>query len=134
MSCRVYILLLLVPLDTLQVACDRNCTRLFHYRMLYSTYVFTSFLLEVKNCLICLFLKSFWLSMDKSLSFHYVMFEPFHSTLFLCWFFSGEYIYYTIKRQNLLLSESTIYTLINYPGYLFLAGNLETNHILNTFV
>lgn len=48
MSCRVYILLLLVPLDTLQVACDQNCTRLFHYRMLYSTYVFTSFLLEVK--------------------------------------------------------------------------------------
>lgn len=26
----------------------QNCTRLFHYRMLYSTYVFTSFLLEVK--------------------------------------------------------------------------------------
>ena len=48
MSCRVYILLLLVPLDTLQVAYDRNCTRLFHCRMLYSTYVFTSFLLEVK--------------------------------------------------------------------------------------
>lgn len=48
MSCRVYILLLLVPLDTLQVACDQNCTRLFHCRMLYSTYVFTSFLLEVK--------------------------------------------------------------------------------------
>ena len=48
MSCRVYILLLLVPLDTLQVACDQNCTRLFHYRMLYSTYVFTSLLLEVK--------------------------------------------------------------------------------------
>lgn len=40
MSCRVYILSLLVPLDTLQVACDRNCTRLFHCRMLYSTYVF----------------------------------------------------------------------------------------------
>mgnify|MGYP006978993534 CR=1 FL=1 len=48
MSCRVYILLLLVPLDTLQVAYGRNCTRQFHCRMLYSTYVFTSFLLEVK--------------------------------------------------------------------------------------
>lgn len=40
MSCRVYILSLLVPLDTLQVAYDRNCTRLFRCRMLYSTYVF----------------------------------------------------------------------------------------------
>nr|DAV66921.1 MAG TPA: hypothetical protein [Caudoviricetes sp.] len=48
MSCRVYILLLLVPLDTLQVAYGLNCTRLFHCRMLYSTYVFTSLLLEVK--------------------------------------------------------------------------------------
>lgn len=48
MSCRVYILLLLVPLDTLQVAYGQNCTRLFHCRMLYNTYVFTSFLLEVK--------------------------------------------------------------------------------------
>ena len=49
MSCRVYILSLLVPLDTLQVAYGRNCTRQFHCRMLYSTYIFTSFLLEVKN-------------------------------------------------------------------------------------
>ena len=48
MSCRVYILLLLALLDTLQVAYGRNCTRLFHCRMLYNTYVFTSFLLEVK--------------------------------------------------------------------------------------
>ena len=48
MSCRVYILSPLVPLDTLQVAYDQNCTRLFHCRMLYSTYIFTSFLLEVK--------------------------------------------------------------------------------------
>ena len=48
MSCRVYILLLLALLDTLQVAYGRNCTRQFHCRMLYSTYVFTSFLLEVK--------------------------------------------------------------------------------------
>lgn len=56
MSCRVYILLLLVPLDTLQVAYDRNCTRLFHCRMLYSTYIFTSFLLEVKNYVFNLFI------------------------------------------------------------------------------
>lgn len=57
MSCRVYILLLLALLDTLQVAYGRNCTRLFHCRMLYNTYVFTSFLLEVKN-FVCLFLFS----------------------------------------------------------------------------
>lgn len=57
MSCRVYILLLLALLDTLQVACDQNCTRLFHCRMLYNTYVFTSFLLEVKSY-VCLFLFS----------------------------------------------------------------------------
>ncbi len=40
MSCRVYILLLLALLDTLQVAYGRNCTRLFHCRMLYSTFCF----------------------------------------------------------------------------------------------
>ena len=57
MSCRVYILLLLALLDTLQVAYGRNCTRLFHCRMLYNTYVFTSFLLEVKS-FVCLFLFS----------------------------------------------------------------------------
>ena len=44
----MYIFFRFLFLDTLQVACDQNCTRLFHYRMLYSTYVFTSFLLEVK--------------------------------------------------------------------------------------
>lgn len=56
MSCRVYILSLLVPLDTLQVAYGLNYTRLFHCRMLYSTYVFTSFLLEVKNYVFNLFI------------------------------------------------------------------------------
>lgn len=40
MSCRVYILLLLALLDTLQVAYGRNCTRLFHCRILYSTFCF----------------------------------------------------------------------------------------------
>lgn len=39
--------------------------------------------------LICLFLKSLWLSADVSLSFHYVMFKPFRSTLFLCWILSA---------------------------------------------